>query len=192
MEKRLVTLIGLAIAAGLVVAACTNSSTDNEVPTTIAGTEVSEPVEINLASTDHDEAATLAAEESHAEHEGHNAIGHEHETVEESDHETETHNGHEAAVIPEAHEMTLTATDWEFAPETLTVRLAEPVTIVLVNHGIVEHDVEIADFGLHLHTPPGGTLKGSFVPDKIGTFEFACEIPGHRALGMVGKLVVTR
>ena len=87
--------------------------------------------------------------------------------------------------------MTLTATDYAFAPETITAKLGEPVTIALKNEGVIVHDVEVAAFGLHLHTAAGAVKKGSFVPDKAGTFEFACEIPGHREIGMVGVLVVT-
>ncbi len=106
-------------------------------------------------------------------------------------HELDADHPHEKTPLAVAREVALTASEWEFMPVSITVRKGEPVTLVLVNDGIIEHDVEIAAFGLHLHTPPGGSLKGSFVPDKAGTFEFACEIPGHRAAGMVGQIVVT-
>ena len=116
-------------------------------------------------------------------------------------HDAEEHGHHAAeeegddaidyAVIEGTSKVILTATEWAFTPETVTVKLGEPVTVVLVNEGIVEHDVELAEFGLHLHAAPGETLAGSFIADRERTFEFACEIPGHRGAGMVGTLVVT-
>ena len=109
----------------------------------------------------------------------------------EGHHEAAGHDGHDAAVIENAHALNLAATEWTFTPNLVTAKLGEPVTIVLENEGLVEHEVAIEAFGLHLHTAPGATMKGSFVPDRIGVFEFACEIPGHRETGMVGTLVVT-
>ena len=70
----------------------------------------------------------------------------------------ETHGGH-PAIIDGAREVTLTATEWEFSPVTITARVSEPVTLVLENRGDIEHDVEIAAFGLHLHAPAGGVLN---------------------------------
>ena len=89
-----------------------------------------------------------------------------------------------------ATEVTIIATEWGFEPKMLTLHAGEPVTIVLVNNGLIEHEVELPAFGLHLHTPAGATMRASFVPDKTGTFEFACEILGHRLAGMTGTVAV--
>ena len=116
----------------------------------------------------------------------HDAEENGHHAAEEEGHDTIDH-----ATIEAVSKVTLIATEWAFTPETVTVKLGEPVTVILVNEGIVEHDVEFEEFGLHLHAAPGETLAGSFIADREGTFEFACEIPGHRSAGMVGTLVVT-
>lgn len=108
----------------------------------------------------------------------------------EAAHDEHERNNDVAASVDGAPPTTLTATEWAFGPETITAEIGEPVTIVLVNDGLIEHEVEFAAFGLHLHTPAGATMKGTFVPDKVGTFEFACEIRGHREAGMVGRLIV--
>ena len=195
MKRMSLILMILMLAAGLVFTACSGSPADKEAPAATAGHEESGPGAIGVGLVPHDEDAEVAtAAPSEATDE---AVGsHEHEAHEDDHHAYEEATGHgdetAAKVIAGGREITLAATEWAFAPETITVKLGEPVTIVLVNDGIIEHDVEISDFGLHLHTPPGDSLKGSFVPDKTGTFEFACEIPGHRAAGMVGKLVVTQ
>ena len=106
-------------------------------------------------------------------------------------HDEDAALGHQAVAIEGTPEVTLTTTEWAFGPETMTVKLGEPVTIVLVNDGYIEHDVEVAAFGLHLHAQPGAVMKGSFVPDRVGTFEFVCTIAGHKEAGMEGTLVVT-
>ena len=118
-----------------------------------------------------------------------------HEAQDANEHVEAAHDEHEsdsdeAAIVDGAPPITLTATEWAFGPETITAKIGEPVTIVLVNDGLIEHEVEFAAFGLHLHTPAGATMKGTFVPDEVGTFEFACEIRGHREAGMVGRLIV--
>ena len=119
---------------------------------------------------------------------GHDA-GHGHEQAEAAD---EEHSDHDLAaeVVHDAREVVLTATEWAFEPETITVEVGEPIILVLRNEGAIEHDVEFSAFGLHVHAEMGTTATGSFVPDKPGTFEFACEILGHREAGMIGKLVV--
>ncbi|MCZ7567724.1 MAG: cupredoxin domain-containing protein [Ardenticatenaceae bacterium] len=50
---------------------------------------------------------------------------------------------------------------------------------------------EMAEKGVvHIHTAVGKSASEVFRVDKPGTYEFACEIPGHKEAGMVGKLVV--
>ena len=175
------TLIVIMLAIGFTVADCAESSTDAGLPS-ITTPEESLPVGA-AAFPDHDDDIERVAKP------------HEHELEEGDHHAVEPLGNHKdehgSAVVPEAREVTLIASEREFAPAIIHATVGDPITIVLVNDGVVEHDVEIADFGLHLHTPTGESLKGSFIPDKTGTFEFACEIPGHRLAGMVGTLVVT-
>ncbi len=110
--------------------------------------------------------------------------GHGHAAEEESAHG----HGSKTTVIEGAPEIVLEATEWGFAPETLRLTKGEPVTIVLANEGVIEHEVELP--GLHLHAQAGETVKGSFIPGSSGQFEFACELPAHREAGMVGTLIV--
>ena len=119
--------------------------------------------------------------------EGHGRENTGHEEVVTGSHDHEDKSTH----IEGTRELTLITTEWSFTPETLNVALDEPVTLVLVNEGVVDHEVEIPEFGFHLHAEPGETVKGTLVPSKAGIFELACEIPGHRLAGMVGKLVVS-
>ena len=110
-------------------------------------------------------------------------------------------------------EITLDAEEWLFEPAVLEVPVGHRVELSLVNHGMVEHDVEVVgvpvedievvgaverlggdhhDEGvIATHAEPGTTATVVFTATEVGEYEFACTIPGHKEAGMVGKLVVT-
>ena len=147
----------------LTIITCTTSTTDQD----LANKSAISASDINGNST-----STSHQEEEASGHEGHDV---EHQNI----------------ILPEGREVLVTVTEWLYTPSVINARVGEPLTIVLTNDGIIEHEVELPEFGFHLHTPAGASLKGSFVPNKSGTFEFACELPGHREAGMIGKLIVT-
>ena len=147
--------------------------------------------------------------------------GHGHELAK----ETHGHDGghHDAVVTHEREategrvfEITLDAEEWLFEPAVLEVPVGHRVELSLVNHGMVEHDVEVVGVpvedievvsaverherlggGHHdegviaAHAEPGTTATVVFTATEVGEYEFACTIPGHKEAGMVGKLVVT-
>ena len=138
---------------------------------------------------------------------------------------TPRHDGghHDAALTHEREAaegrvfaITLDAEEWLFEPAVLEVPVGHRVELSLVNHGMVEHDVEVIGVpvedievigavegherlggGHHdegviaAHADPGTTATVVFTVTKVGEYEFACTIPGHKEAGMVGKLVVT-
>ncbi|MDH5822251.1 copper-containing nitrite reductase [Luteimonas sp. RD2P54] len=66
------------------------------------------------------------------------------------------------------------------------------VAITVTNGDGAMHDIAVPDFGVQSDQIVG---KGSattivFRATKAGTFEYLCTIPGHRAAGMFGKLIV--
>lgn len=87
-------------------------------------------------------------------------------------------------------EVRLVARDYSFDPPTIEVPAGRPFTLVFVNEGAVEHDVEVHELGIHLHAQPGETVARTYTVDSPGEHEMACEVPGHRELGMVGEFVV--
>lgn len=87
-------------------------------------------------------------------------------------------------------EFTITASNFSFTPATLNVNEGDRVKITFVNsEGF--HDFRIDEFGVatkQFNAP--GTEVIEFTADKTGTFEYYCSVGSHRAMGMVGTLVV--
>lgn len=99
-------------------------------------------------------------------------------------------------------------TPWAFMAEekanpTIQLKKGEKVTLKFTNTGAIPHDLtveglEVADIPPG-HTPggePGQTLDPDqegeviFTPNEAGTFTYFCSVPGHKELGMVGKIIV--
>jgi nitrite reductase (NO-forming) len=86
--------------------------------------------------------------------------------------------------------FTVTGANFAFAPATLTVNRGDRVRIVFVNNQGL-HDWVLDEF--NVRTPQintGQQAEVSFVADRTGIFEYYCSIGNHRAMGMVGKLIV--
>ena len=87
-------------------------------------------------------------------------------------------------------EFTVTAQPFSFGLSSITVKKGDKVKITLDNkQGL--HDLVIDEY--NVHTPQltvGKQASIEFVADKSGTFEYYCSVNNHRAMGMVGKLIV--
>ncbi|HEU5316939.1 MAG TPA: copper-containing nitrite reductase [Chloroflexota bacterium] len=86
--------------------------------------------------------------------------------------------------------LDVTATEFKFAPAQLTMGGPGQLTINLMNHGAVEHDLTIDGVKGKAYAKAGGSAKNVFQIAKAGTYEFFCSIPGHKEAGMKGTLVV--
>ncbi|MEP7162734.1 MAG: cupredoxin domain-containing protein [Candidatus Moraniibacteriota bacterium] len=53
------------------------------------------------------------------------------------------------------------------------------------------HDFTLDEFGVKKQTPLNEETVIEFTAAKVGTFEYYCSMPGHRARGQWGKLIVT-
>lgn len=86
--------------------------------------------------------------------------------------------------------FTVTSSGYSFTPNQLAVNQGDRVRIILVNdQGF--HDWVIDEF--NAKTPQisaGQQAEVSFVADRVGTFEYYCSVGNHRAMGMVGKLII--
>lgn len=118
--------------------------------------------------------------------------------------------------------------EFDYSPNQFTVKVGQPLEIVLKNMGVTVHDFTIEKISLNgkavangdTHDMSGmgntdsmGHMNGmdamnpdqlsvhvaaeqghegtvTFTPTEAGTYEFYCTVPGHKASGMVGKLIV--
>jgi len=89
------------------------------------------------------------------------------------------------AILP-----TLTAAQIRFAPTELRVKAGEIVALHLENRDTTPHSFNIDEFNVHISMPSGESSVALFKAGTPGTYTFYCDIPGHRAAGMVGTLIV--
>ncbi len=76
---------------------------------------------------------------------------------------------------------------------TLSAKVGDVVKVVLINDEDVEHDFVVEDLGVRssLLRNEGDTTSVTFTTNKGGEFTYQCTLPGHRAAGMEGKLIVS-
>ena len=90
----------------------------------------------------------------------------------------------------DVHVITLAASSFKFSTNEITVKKGQKVRVVLkVVDGF--HDFVVDEFAAHTEKVGAGKVTyAEFTPDRTGTFEFYCSVGTHRAMGMVGKLIV--
>lgn len=96
---------------------------------------------------------------------------------------------------PTAKDVTLNAlVTLKWDPADLTAAVNQPLNITMVSDGVLEHNLVWADNAesdfLHLGIGETTTGPASRTFDTAGTYEFYCDIPGHKEAGMVGNVVV--
>src|SRR5713101_5571186 len=104
----------------------------------------------------------------------------------------EARAGEVAAPAPNEALIKVSAKRFEYSPSVIQVKLNVPVVLELSSLDRV-HGFEVPDLALRAEIKPGEVTKIRFVPDKIGTFAFHCNIfcgSGHE--DMSGQIVVTK
>lgn len=87
-------------------------------------------------------------------------------------------------------EVTLHAQDIKFNPTTIQARVGQPVRLIYVNEGKIDHAFALPGLVDEQKIRPGQTIEFTFTPKRAGQFKYVCAIPGHELAGMVGTLVV--
>ncbi|MEI9966361.1 MAG: plastocyanin/azurin family copper-binding protein [Candidatus Moraniibacteriota bacterium] len=96
--------------------------------------------------------------------------------------ETETHGAMQT--------FTVQGSDFAFDVKEIRVKKGDHVQIVFKNTKGV-HDWVIDAFQVRTKVIGAGKEETvMFVADQTGTFEYYCSVGNHRAMGMVGKLIV--
>ena len=87
-------------------------------------------------------------------------------------------------------EITMTARQWSFDPDTIRVKQGDKVRLEITSTD-VKHGFAIEDYNINEQLLPGQITVVEFVADKPGTFRFYCSVvcgAGHS--NMEGSLVV--
>ncbi len=88
-----------------------------------------------------------------------------------------------------ASAQTVTSFDIYFEPKEITIPANTDVTFTLPNDGVTAHNFAIDALGINVDLPPGAT-ETAVINAKPGSYEYYCNVPGHKEAGMVGTLVV--
>lgn len=96
-----------------------------------------------------------------------------------------------ANALPAEREIHITAKNFAFTPDTITLKKGEPVVLVLSSQDR-KHGFSLRGFGIRADVNPGGSARLRFTPNKTGKFTFSCDIfcgEGHEE--MTGTVVVS-
>lgn len=95
-------------------------------------------------------------------------------------------------VMASDREITVTASEFAFEPDNVSVETGEEVRIVLENAGAVAHDLTIEALGVASSTVQSGNQTGIefTAPEEPGSYRIICSIPGHAQAGMEATLEV--
>ena len=96
-----------------------------------------------------------------------------------------------ANALPAEREIHITAKNFAFTPDEITLKKGEPVVLVLSSQDR-KHGFSLRGFGIRADVNPGGSARLRFTPNKTGKFTFSCDIfcgEGHE--DMTGTVVVT-
>jgi cytochrome c oxidase subunit 2 len=88
------------------------------------------------------------------------------------------------------HEITVTASSYQFDPAVITVKKVDKVRLI-VTATDRRHGINIDGYDIDQTLKPGEPTTIEFTADKAGTFEFKCSVycgMGHQK--MKGKLIV--
>jgi uncharacterized cupredoxin-like copper-binding protein/sugar lactone lactonase YvrE len=83
----------------------------------------------------------------------------------------------------------LDAGDFFFRPNAVTIPAETPVTFRIENVSKIPHNFSIDELRVSLAIPPGQARRVT-ITAPAGRYAFYCNLPGHRAAGMVGTLTV--
>jgi cytochrome c oxidase subunit 2 len=97
----------------------------------------------------------------------------------------------EANALPPERVIHITAKDFAFSPDSITLKKGEPV-VFEISSGDRKHGFSLRAFGVRSDVLPGKVSRIRFTPEKTGKFSFSCDVfcgDGHEE--MTGTVVVT-
>jgi uncharacterized cupredoxin-like copper-binding protein len=85
--------------------------------------------------------------------------------------------------------VAMEAGNFYFKPNAVTIPANSPVTFKIQNVAEIPHNFSIDALRISTDLPPGSTTDVK-VEGAAGSYEYYCNLPGHKAAGMFGTLTV--
>jgi cytochrome c oxidase subunit II len=92
---------------------------------------------------------------------------------------------------PAPQRIEIDAKKFAFAPNEITVKKGQPVTLVLKSVD-VGHGIRFRDLNVDVKVKAGGTAEVTFTPDKVGDFVGHCSVfcgEGHGSMTIMMHVV---
>lgn len=87
--------------------------------------------------------------------------------------------------------VTVTASEFKFDPATINAAPGQTINLTLKNTGSVDHTFVFAPSNFKMTVAAGKSDTKTFTaPTAPGTYDFTCDVAGHKEAGMAGKLIV--
>ncbi len=87
--------------------------------------------------------------------------------------------------------VTENATEFKFDPATINATPGQTINLTVKNNGTVQHTWVLPQANVKLTVDPGKSVTSTFTaPTAAGTYQYECDIAGHKEAGMVGQLIV--
>ncbi len=87
--------------------------------------------------------------------------------------------------------VTVTATEFKFDPATINAAPGQTINLTVKNAGTTQHTWVLNAANVKLTIDPGKSVNQMFTaPATAGTYQYECDIAGHKEAGMVGQLIV--
>lgn len=113
-----------------------------------------------------------------------------HEAPAETPAAAETPKAAETAAAPASgNTVSIEAGNFFFKPKDITIAAKTAVVFEIKNTAQIPHNFSIDNLAISVALPPGETVKVT-VNAPAGSYEFYCNLPGHKAAGMWGTLTV--
>ncbi len=87
-------------------------------------------------------------------------------------------------------EFTVVSNDIFFEPKTLTIPANTDAVVKLPNEGAAPHNFSIDALAIDVDLPAGDLSQQTTINAAAGSYEYYCNVPGHKQAGMVGTLTV--
>jgi hypothetical protein len=98
--------------------------------------------------------------------------------------------GSGSVASPPTTTATLVAEGTKYLPTSYSLGGSDVLGLFVENRDPYAHSFDVDALNIHVQVPANSTVALSIRPTGVGTIEFYCAVPGHKAAGMAGEIDV--